>query len=268
MKRRTTLAPVIVTAIVAFSLCVAAPSHVTAQTTTTATVAASTSQGLTAIEEAAKGGKYLFVFFWKDNGEQTRNMRKVFETATAKWTDSAAAISISATDPNEKPLVDKFDIGRAPMPLVLALAPNGAITRGFPMRFTEEQLETAFVSACTEQCMKALQDRKLVLLCVQNQRTESAEAALQGARDFQADARYAKTTEIVVLDPEDRVEASLLQGLSIDPRTAQAVTVILSPPGKPVATLAGAVTKEQIVAKLTAPQSSCCPGGKCEPSGR
>ena len=50
--------------------------------------------------------------------------------------------------------MDKFGVSRAPMPLVLALAPNGAITKGFPIKFDEKQLREGFVSPCTAKCLK------------------------------------------------------------------------------------------------------------------
>lgn len=230
-------------------------------------VAPSTSRGLAAVDAAAREGKYLFIFFWQTNDEQSRSMYGVFQAAMTKWAASANAVGIQITDPNEKPLVDKYGVSRAPMPLVVALAPNGAVTKALPLQFTEEQLRAAFVSPCTATCLKALQDRKLVLLCIQNQQTQYAQAAWQGAQQFKTDARFAAATEVVTIDPTDSTEASFLQTLQVDPRTPTAVTVLLAPPGQPVARFAGAVSKDQLVAKVVAAQSSCCPGGKCGPGG-
>jgi hypothetical protein len=225
------------------------------------------SKGMAAIESAGRDGKYVFFFFWKENDKQTGAMHGVFQTAMRRWAGSADSIAIQIADANEKPVVDKFGVDRAPMPLVVAMAPNGAITKGFPIKFTEQQLEQAFVSPCTAQCLKCLQDRKLVLLCIQNPKTQFSQVAWQSVQDFKADVRFAKATEIVTVDPEDQAEATLLQELKIDPRTSQAVTVVLAPPGQPVATFAGPVTKDQIVAKIASAQSGACAGGKCGPGG-
>jgi len=227
-------------------------------------VAAGTSQAVSALDTAARSGKYLLVFFWKENDRQTQTMFGVFKSATAKMAQSADAISVNTNDVREKPIVDKFGVSRAPMPLVLALAPNGAVTKGFPISFTEEQLlRDALVSRGTAKCMKALQDRKLVLLCVQNQQTQFNQAAMQGVLGFKSDARFGNATEIVTVDPNDAGEASFLQSLEVNPRTANAVTVLLAPPGRPVAKFAGPVSKDDIVAKVTASQSACCPDGQC-----
>lgn len=231
------------------------------------TTPASTSKGLAAIDSAARNGKHLFIFFWKANDEQSRAMYGVFQSAMSKWAESADSAGVQITDPDEKPIVDKFDLSRAPMPMVLALAPNGAVTKGFPIKFDEETLQEGFVSPCTAKCLKALQDRKLVLLCIQNQRTQFTQVAMSAAQSFKADARFASATEIVIVNPEDRAEAVLLRDLQVDARTPQAVTVILAPPGQPIATFAGALTKEQIVAKVASAKSGPCADGKCGPGG-
>jgi hypothetical protein len=228
------------------------------------TTPATTGKGLAAIDTAAADGKYLFIFFWKANDANTQSMYPVFQSAMGKWTESADSIAINVARPTEKPVVDKFGVSRAPMPMVLVLAPNGAITNGLPIKFDEDQLREGFVTPCTAKCLKCLQDRKLVLLCIQNEKTQFTEVAMTAAEGFKADARYAAATEIVALNPEDEAEAEFLQDLKVDPRTSQAVTFVLAPPGQPVASFVGAVTKDEIVAKV---QAGPCAGGKCGPGG-
>lgn len=231
-------------------------------------VAARTSKAASALDAAARSGKYLLVFFWKENDRQTQTMYGVFKSATAKMAQSADAINVNTKDAREKAIVEKFGVDRAPMPLLLALAPNGAVTKAFPINFTEEQLlREAFVSRGMAECLKALQDRKLVVLCVQNQHTQYAQVALQAATGFQSNARFAEAAEVVTVDPADRKEAELLSSFDVSPTTQSAVTVVLAPPGRTVAKFSGRVSKEDIVAKVSAAQSGCCPGGQCGPGG-
>lgn len=247
-------------------LLVAGPDALAQVQQPTATVVRA-SQGQAAIDRAAAAGKYLFVFFWKDNDEQSQKMFGVFQRATQSLADSAEGIGIQVSDPNEQSLVERFDLSRAPMPLVLAIAPCGVVTKGFPVQFTEQDLAQAFVSPCTAQCMKAMQERKLVVLCVANQKTQYAQAALKGAHDFRADARFAAASEVVVLNPEDPAEAGFLRDLQVDPRSPQATTVLLAPPGQPIGKFSGPVTKDHLVAKLASAQSNPCAGGQCGPGG-
>ena len=227
-----------------------------------------TSKGMAAIQHAAAADKYLFVFFWKEKSQQTDAMWNAFQPAMNKVADRAESVAINVSDPADKAMVAKFGLDRSPLPLVLALAPNGAITKGFPLKFDEKQLSQAFVSPGTAQCLKALQSRKLVLLCVQRRSPQVQQVSLQqGVADFAADAQFAGATEVVAVDPADPAEASFLQDLQVDPRTAGQTTVFLAPPGSVVAKFNGPVTKAQLVAKLRAAQSDPCAGGKCGPGG-
>lgn len=225
------------------------------------------SKGTAAIEQAAAAGKYLFVFFWKDQSPQTDAMWKALQSQSAALADKVAITSVLATDPAEKPLVDRYGVSRAPMPLILSLAPCGVVTKAFTLALNEDQLQAAFVTPCTERCMKALQERKLVLLCVQNGAVPVNPDAMRGVREFKADPHYAPYTEIVHLDTGDAAEARFLQDLQVAPQSADPVTVFLAPPGTMVGKFEGSVTKEELVAKLASAQSGCCPGGQCGPGG-
>lgn len=219
-----------------------------------------------ALRTAADAGKYLFAFFWKEENEQTRSMRKVFDEATPKVKDRANAVVVKITDETEKPWVEKFKLMHAPMPLVLAIAPNGAIMGGFPKEFTEEALLNAFGSPCTEKCMKKMQDGKLVLLCIQNESTALRNEAMKGVKEFAADERYASATEIIMLDPADAKEKSFLDDLKIDPKTTQAVTAFMAPPGSIIAAFEGATDKEGLISALQKASTGCGPEG-CGPGG-
>jgi len=221
---------------------------------------------IAAIEKAATAKKYLFIFFWKTDSEQTAAMKKVFEDGVKKAGNRAQSVHVCLTDPGEKGIVDKFGLDRAPMPLALAIAPNGAVMGGFPSKFTEQDLLGAFGTPCTERCMKLLQDGKLVFLCVQNAATESNGDAMKGVREFKADERFTAATEIVTLDPTDSAETPFLTDLKIDPKTTEAVTVFLAPPGAPIAEFKGATDKAELVATLEKAGSACA-GGKCGPGG-
>ncbi len=229
---------------------------------------ATAGKGMAAIAHAAAGGKYLFVFFWKEQNPQTDVMWSVLQLAMGKFGDVAELVAVHVADPAEKPIVARFGIDRSPVPLVLALAPNGAITKAFPRTLDEKQLSQAFVSRGTAECLKALQARKLVLVCVQSRSPYVRQASLpQGVADFAADARFAQATEIVSVDPADPAEASLLQDLQVDSRVGAQTTVFLAPPGSVVGKFVGAVSKEQLVAALQAARSTPCAGGKCGPGG-
>jgi hypothetical protein len=216
-----------------------------------------------AIEQAAKAEKYIFLFFFRTEDEPTQVARKTFDAAMEKLADRAMSAAANITDSQESALVNKYQLNRSPMPLVLAMAPNGAVTRSFPVRFTEAQLQTAFVSPGMQKCLKALQNRKMAFLCVQNGTTQHNREAMQGVREFAADPQYAKTTEIITVDPTDAAEESMLKQFKVDPKTEEAVTVFLAPPGTTVATYTGETTKDVLVAAAKTAAKGCDPKSGC-----
>jgi hypothetical protein len=223
-------------------------------------------KGMDAIKQTAAEGKYLFIFFSKIEDEQTLAMRKVFDRAMEKVADRAQWIAVNITDSSEKSIVAKFGVDRAPMPLVLAIAPNGAITGGFPTKVEEQELLGAFATPGTEKVMKQLQDGKLVFVCVQNDKTKSNEEAIQGVREFKSDARFAKFTEIVSLDPSDEKEVKFLTDLKVPTETKEAVTVFVVPPGQAIGKFEGATSKAALIELLSKANTGCGPGG-CGPGG-
>lgn len=225
------------------------------------------SRGMVAMQHAAAAQKYVFLFFWKDQNPQTAQMWKSLEAAAANMADRVVIVPVSVSDPAEKAIVDRYDISRAPLPLALSVAPCGAITKAFRDRIDENLLRTALVSPCAEKCMKALQDRKLVLLCAQRSTIQFNLAAIEGVQDLKADPQYGQVTEVVYLNTAEPAEASFLKGLQIDPQTPNPITVFLAPPGTIVGKFEGTVTKDQLLAKLASAQSGGCPGGKCGPGG-
>lgn len=229
---------------------------------------ANVSQGQAVIDHAAAAQKYAFLFFWKDKNPQTDKAWNVLQPAMANMADSAEVVSIQATNPAEKRIVDKYGVSRAPMPLVLAVAPCGAITKAFTGAFDENKLRTAFVSTCTQQCLKALQDRKLVLVCVVDQANPQDPVTIpKGVEDFRADAKYGSATEIILVNAKDQGEAAFLKDFQVDPQAQKPIVVFLAPPGSMIGKFDGTATKQQLVAKLVSAQSNPCAGGKCGPGG-
>jgi hypothetical protein len=249
--------------LVALPVLWAASQAALAATPAEGTTQAAKSPGAAAVEKAAKDNKYLFIYFYSSKDTHTDAMYGVLLSAVAKMADRAESVALYVADPAEKPLVDKFMVRGAPMPLALAIAPNGAATHAFPKQFTEAQLQQAFVTPCQARCIKIIQERRSILLCVQTGKTQFNQEAMQGCEAFKADPQYAKGTEIVTLNPADEAEQSFVKALQVDPGTPVAVTLLVTPPGAPVARFAGAVSKEQIEAGVKQAASSCGPNCSC-----
>ena len=212
------------------------------------------------LDRAATEKKSTFVFFFKEDNAATTAQRKVFDAALAKLADQALPAIVNIRDTAEKELVAKFQVAAAPMPLVLVVAPNGAITGSFTGQFDEAALLGGIASPGMQQVIKALQERKLVFVCVQNDTTKLNDAASKGVNDFTADARYAKLTEIIKVDPADAGEQKLLSQLQVDAKATEATTAFLAPPGTILAKFTGSTEKKTLEAALPKASAGCGPG--------
>jgi hypothetical protein len=229
--------------------------------------AASAKTGAAAIRQAAEAKEYLFAFIYEQNDEVTKAARMTFDAGIAKITPAARCVGVDRSDPTEKEIIEQFKLERAPMPLVLAIAPNGAVTGGLRAGdLTEARLRDAVVSPGMQQCLKALQDRKLTFVCLQNANTKANDAAMKGVNDFKADAQFAEGTEIVKVDPSDPKEAKFLAQLKADPKAKTASTTLLAPPGMIVTQVDGATSKATLEASLKKATASCTPGSGCCPA--
>ena len=235
-----------------------------------------TGQGAVAVEKAGNADKYVYALFYREENEEKANLRNLIESARKKISRKSEIVEINVADPGEQDIVNKFGTGRAPMPLVLVLAPNGAIMGGFPAKLLndETKLVDAVGSKASEQTMKALQKKNMVALCVQSKRTADNAGAMSSVEEFLRDPKYAATTAVVPVDPSDPEDAKFLYKLGVDTKSPIATTVLLAPPGAVIGTFEGAVQKEKMVTAVqaaAAPKSGgCCPPGSgktCGPTG-
>lgn len=237
--------------------------------TSQAAVPESGGKGIAALQRTAANKQYLFIFFNNGQNEQTDTMWAVFHSALTKLKGRAEGVPINISDPLEQELVQRFNLTGAPMPLVLVLAPNGAIMGGFPTKWEEAQLLEAFGTPAMEETLKGLQERRLVLLCIQNQTTQQNDAAMSGVNELRADPQIGQAVRVVMANPADPNESKLFTQLKIDPSLNVAQTVMLAPPGAAVGKFMGGTTKTMLLSKLQS-SGGCgpggCAGGKCGPA--
>ena len=217
-----------------------------------------------AIVQAGRDGKYAFVLFYRPKEQASETMRATVERAKSKLEAKAVLLSVDIGAQSEAALVERFRAQQAPLPLTLVIAPNGATVRAFTKPVDEQALSGAFVSPKVAEVAKALQDRKVVALCLQGPATKHNRESRRAAEQFVADQKLGGQAVLVMADPSR--ETDLLKRCRISAAPAEATIVLLAPPGSMVGTFAGATTKEALLQKLQSASSSCSSGG-CGPSG-
>lgn len=208
------------------------------------------------LAQSAEQGKFTFIVFYRADDDATRAMAQVVTETAAKHAGQAATAFVQITNPAEQAIVKQFDVARAPMPMTLATAPNGAITGVFPQKADEAQLATAFVTPAMSHCMKAMQAGKLVFLCVQ---TTPQPTVPQAVNEFLSDPQFKDRGNVVLVNAADPAEAQLLAELEL----GGANTVFFAPPGVLVGKFGFASTKTEIAGALHK-AGKCCEDPNCK----
>jgi hypothetical protein len=216
-------------------------------------------RGESALRHAASVNKTLYLVFYRDWGA-TAAMAKAVKEHADRHAERATWNAVRVTDAAEKGVVDRFQVSRAPMPLTVAIHPNGAITGAFVKPPTSVELAGSLVSPKNAECVRLLQQNKLVILCV---KSSADQAVPKGASDFQADPQFAQRTTTVTALLGDAAERGFVQALKLDPQARAPVTVLFAPPGVIVGAFPASATHREIAAALHK-AGKCCSDPNCK----
>lgn len=233
--------------------CAIATSFVTIGQAQEVTKVATLSKVETSRAAASKQDKYTFIMFWKNQDDATKAMWSSLQQNLSNKKDKTTFVAVNTNDPTEQNLVKEYGVSRAPMPLTLAIAPNGAITGSFVKNINADYIDQSFVSAAKSRCMLTLQSRKMVLLCV----NPAAKSEIpKGVQNFKAVPCYRDVVEVVSVSSQELKEASFLKELGVQQNNNTTV-VFMAPPGVMVGQFNGNVTQKQLIAELKKAGKGC-----------
>jgi len=206
--------------------------------------------------------KFKFILFYKENNKATQTMADGLKKAIEQRAQRAEWTAVNITDITKHVLVERYHVERAPMPLVICVAPNGAVTAGITrQQITDELVENALVTPAMAEATKALQDKKIVVIQVKRDAQQPMPA---GVVDFMADPLFSARTTTVSVLVGDEGESRFVREMEIKPEeVADSMIVVLAPPGVLVGKYASGVTKDQIGAALHA-AGKCCNDPNCK----
>ncbi len=214
------------------------------------------------LENSAREGKYTFVVFTKGDTAATRAMVQTVKTGVASRPATTFAVAdVGAA--SERELVAKYGLARAPMPVTVAVAPNGAVTGIFPKAVNEEQLSASMVPPTMMRCMKSLQDKKLVFVCLTHDSADKAETP-SGVSLLSLDPQFASRVELVSMKVDDPAESRFVEQMKVDPSAvAGPYAVLIAPPGVLVGHFGDKSTPQEIAAAIHK-AGQCCDDPNCK----
>lgn len=227
----------------------AAPRVAAVPTTPTGTVA------------AKQAPAFTYVLFWKQNDANTQQFAETIRKGTARRPEQTNWTSIDVNDQANQAVVAQYGVSRAPMPMALCVANNGAITAVFTRRPTDEALDRAIVTPAMVDVTKALQDKKIVVVHVKP--TQDAPLPY-GALEFTEEPDFKARTVVIDVVANNPAERRFLTDMEYNAGSIRdSSVVIMAPPGVLVGKFAANVTMGDITTKLHA-AGKCCNDPNCK----
>ncbi len=220
-----------------------------------------------AVRAAAGKNRYAFVTFYKKGDAASNKMLATVKAIQGKLASRADFVTVAVGDTANQPLVKRLAVDRAPIPVALVVAPNGATTGAYqnPKEITSTAVAEAFVSDGQAAVLKAVQSGKLALVCLENGRTKYNKESVAAAEGMKADKALTGVVQLVKIDPSDKAESSFLKMCKVNTASANSQVLMIIPPGRVLGTFDGNTTKAKLMASLQSAMASC--GSGCGPSG-
>lgn len=212
-----------------------------------------------ALASAAQSSQTSFLLFHRGNDARTQGLQRTLANLTANRND-ASVVSIAISNSAEQRLVQRFDATRMPLPAIVAVAPNDAVTGVFAQRFTAADFNSAIVSPGYAECVKALQNDRLVLLCIH---PAGQNTVPPGVTEFQKNNNLGKQVQVVNVSAADPGETKTLSELGVRGNLTSPTTVFMAPPGVMLGQFDDRVTAKTLAGRL-AEAGKCCDDPNCQ----
>jgi hypothetical protein len=216
-----------------------------------------------AIEMGKAKNQYLFIVIFEKRNELFISMQKVinnFKDNVSK--ENLLVYEADISNPKNNELLSKYKINISQLPFLFVFAPNGAITSGFPNSVNEQQVAKAIVPEFMMDLLKSMQEGKITLLMLQNEKTKFNKESQKAADDFSNDKSVKGFVTIVKEDPKNNELDEFLNICKLNKNIAESTIVFIIPPGQIVGTYPGKTTKDVLLAALKS-----CSSGSCGPQG-
>ncbi|MEK7476499.1 MAG: hypothetical protein AAB152_12830 [Candidatus Coatesbacteria bacterium] len=221
------------------------------------------------LQEARDGKRSAFVVVYDGNSaglEDARAMAKAGREKAGKA--RVSLVELNRDEAANRDLVEKYGLAGAPVPLLLVVAPNGAVAGGFPAaRGNADVLVRMLPTPKKADVLGALAAGRAVVLCIYGKDApgmEAVRAACAKARD----QMKGKLTAVFVAkdDPE---EARFLAELRVGPEPAGQMTLVINTAGQVTSGFPGPVDAGLLVAAANKKGGGmACAPGACGPGAK
>ena len=204
--------------------------------------------------------QYLFLLFYDQKDSLYDQMKASIVGVMAQSNERILIYEAAKSSGVDVALIAQYKIGRAPMPLLMVVGPNGAVLGGFPKSVTADKLAKSLVPPLTMDVLKSIQAQKMAVVLLQNNKTKFNTESSRTANDLEYDKRLLGSVEVIKADPSDPKNGDFLANAKIASAVATATIVLIAPPGIVAGVFPGNTTKDSIISSLSSSGSGGCSG--------
>ena len=222
-----------------------------------------TTNANSAITSAAAAKEFLGLVFYEKQDTSLTGMTSSIAAFNKTLAKKITVFKASLSDPVNKDVAGKYGIqGGGDLPILLILAPNSAITGGYPKAVTSVQLKQSIsVSDLMLKTLQPLQEQKVALVALQNTTTKFNMESWAGVSDFASDPNFKQVVTAIKADPSAAGSQEFMKQCQLVAPLTEATVVVLLPPGRIGKVFKGKVAKVDILGAL----QSCSSGSSCKP---
>lgn len=215
------------------------------------------------LETAAQKGKVVFVLVTDGTTADISSAKATIQGVT-KQNKKSVLVELDRSNPANVDIVAKYRLSTIPVPMILALNPNGVISGAIQAQSaTVEALTKMIPSPKKAEIIKALSEGNAVFITAYRKDMKSVET-VNNACAMACQQMAGKSVQVKV-DMDDPAEAGFLTDMKINMASTEPVTVVANPQGQIAGSFTGDVQVTQLVTSATKKVGGCCPKTVAKP---
>jgi hypothetical protein len=184
--------------------------------------------------------------------------------SVTKQNKKSVMVELDRSNAANVDLVGKYRLATIPVPMILALNPNGAISGAIqPDKATPEALAKMIPSPKKAEIISALSQGNAVFITAYRKGMASVETVNNSCAA--ACQQMAGKSVQVKVDMDDPAEAGFLTDMKINMASTEPVTMVANPQGQIAGSFTGDVQVTQLVTTAIKKVGGCCPSTVSKP---
>ena len=209
------------------------------------------------LKMAATKGQFAFVLVTDGTINDVSSAKSVIQRAV-KEVKNSVMVELNRSDKDNADLVTQYRLSTIPVPMILAISPNGAISGGIPAdKATADILIKMVPSPKKAEIIKALSEGNAVFITAYRKNMKSVET-VNSACGVACQQMAGKSVQVKV-NMDDPAETGFLTEMKVNMASTEPVTLVANAQGQIAGTYMGAVQVSDLVTAATKKAGGCCP---------